>query len=52
MALAKRVVLFVVCVGYFLVVAGQPLEVETGPLAMGDDLVAVVSNIIILKQSS
>ena len=49
MTLAKRVVLVVVCVGYFLDVAGQPLEVETGPLALGDGLVAVVSNIFILK---
>ena len=24
---------------------GQPLEVETGPVAMGDDLVAIVSEI-------
>ena len=47
MASLKKVVLFVVCVGCYLVVDGQPLEVETGPLAMGDDQVAIVRNVLL-----
>ena len=45
MALRKKVLLFVMCVCSYVLVASQPLEVETGPLAMGDDIVAIVSNL-------
>ena len=45
MALRKKILLFVVCVWSYVLVAGQHLEVKTGPLAMGDDIVAIVSNL-------
>ena len=45
MALVKNIILFVIWICSDLMTNGQPLEVETGPVAMGDDLVAIVSEL-------
>ena len=45
MALVKNIILFVIWICSDLKTNGQPLEVETGPVAMGDDLVAIVSEL-------
>ena len=45
MASVKNIILFVIWICSDLMTNGQPLEVETGPVAMGDDLVAIVSEL-------
>ena len=45
MALVKNIILFVIWICSDLMTNGQPLEVETGPVGMGDDLVAIVSEL-------
>ena len=46
MALVRKIVPFFIWICSYLLTNGQPLEVESGPVAMGDDQVAIVSEIV------